>query len=87
MCGMGYESHGVEILQKSEQITIVHAECAKCQSAAILTVLSGALGVVTTIGMLTDMSKEDVDRFWNAHEITSDDVLKMHMLLERTNPH
>jgi hypothetical protein len=83
MCGLSYGSSSVEIIRKSENATIVHAECDDCRSAAILTVFAGLLGMVTTMGMLTDMTREDVERFWNAREITGDDVLRAHISLEK----
>lgn len=62
---------------------MVHAECRQCKSSTVLMVLSGLMGMVTTIGMLTDMSRDDIERFWNAGEITSDDVLYVHRALEQ----
>ncbi len=83
MCGRGYAPGSIEMLRKSERFTVVHAECPACRSSAILTILSGMLGVVTTMGMLSDMTRVDIERFWDAEEITADDVLAVHMFLEK----
>lgn len=86
MCGLGYEPDCIEVLRKGEHFTMVHAECPRCQSSAILTILSGMLGMVTTVGMLSDLSRSDIERFWDAREITADDVLNVHVFLERELP-
>lgn len=83
MCGLGYDDRSVEVLRKGESVTVVHAECTQCGSAAVLMMLAGMLGIVTTVGMLTDMAREDIERLWSAKEITFDDVLEMHTLLEQ----
>ncbi|MDO8558408.1 MAG: hypothetical protein Q7S09_04465 [bacterium] len=83
MCGLGYDSGCIEMLRKGERFTVVHAECSRCRSSAILTILSGMLGMVTTMGMLSDLARADIERFWNASEITSDDVLNVHVFLEK----
>lgn len=82
VCNLGYEDEAVEVLRRNERITVVHASCVRCGSAAILTVFSGVLGTVTTMGMLTDLAREDIERFWNAPTISVDDVLVAHTLLE-----
>jgi len=82
MCGMGYEPAYIGVLQQQGSVTVVHAECPRCQSAAILAVLAGMLGIVTTMGMLTDMTREDVERFKDAKVISSDDVLRLHAVFE-----
>lgn len=86
MCGFGYTPECIELLRKGERFTVVHAECPRCRSSAILTILSGMLGMVTTMGMLSDMARGDIERFWNAAEITSEDVLNVHVFLERQAP-
>ena len=83
-CGLGYDDRSVEVLRKGENVTVVHAECERCGSAAVLMMLAGMLGIITTVGMLTDMAREDIERLWNAGEITLDDVLEMHAVLEQT---
>jgi hypothetical protein len=45
-------------------------------------VLKNTAGFVTTIGMLTDMKKEDILKFRTMNPITSDDVLELHRILE-----
>jgi len=82
LCGYGYEDDAIEVLRRGAFTTILHAECSQCQSAAILAVISGMMGMVTTLGMLTDMSRSDITRFWTAGEITADDVLNAHVMLE-----
>lgn len=82
MCGVAYEPAYIGVLQQQGNVTVVHAECPRCQSAAILAIMAGMLGMVTTMGMLTDMTRDDVERFKTAETITTDDVLALHTALD-----
>lgn len=60
----------------------LYVECTKCKSSVVLGVMKHIPGLVTTVGMLTDMKREDIDRFRNLPPLTSDDVLEVHRHLE-----
>ncbi|MDX1608226.1 MAG: hypothetical protein R3251_03385 [Candidatus Spechtbacterales bacterium] len=40
------------------------------------------MGFITTIGMLTDMTKGDIEKFKDKKPISADDVLELHKSLE-----
>ena len=38
----------------------LYVECRKCGSSVVLGVMKNMPGIVTTVGMLTDMKKDDI---------------------------
>lgn len=82
VCSRKYAAQEAEVLRRSETMLVVHVECTDCGSTVLAAIVTGVMGIVTTIGMLTDLSRQDIDRFWNARVLTSDDVLKAHTYLE-----
>ncbi len=59
------------------------AECGKCKSSVILFVTGKVRGIVTTVGMLTDLTHEDLALLKLRAPLTADDVLEVHRHLER----
>lgn len=57
---------------------LVHVDCAYCVSSVILAVSAAGMGLITTVGMLTDLTKEDAIHFKNTAPVSADDVLEIH---------
>ncbi|MDP1620141.1 MAG: hypothetical protein Q8M12_04040, partial [bacterium] len=64
----------IVILSEKEQKTTMHITCAKCRSAAIVFLLNNQLGVMS-VGMATDLDKEEVASKFDGEAINSDEVL------------
>ena len=82
VCDKKFNSSGVLLLDKFEGMQTVYIECRKCYSSVVLGVARNIPGVVTTIGMLTDMTREDITRLGGMKPISADDVLAIHKCLE-----
>jgi len=82
ICDRKFSSRRALLLDKYEGMQTVYIECRKCGSSVVLGVARNIPGIVTTIGMLTDMTREDIERISNMKPITADDVLEMHKCLE-----
>ena len=75
-------ANAVSLKERGEMQTF-YVECEKCASSVVLGVVKNIPGVVTTIGMLTDMKYSDINRMKDARPLTWDDVLEMHAFLEQ----
>ena len=82
VCASPFQGRQTEILNRKEGLSQVYAQCGDCKSSIVIFVLRNAIGFVTTIGMLTDMTKKDILRFGKMEPLTSDDVLELHQILE-----
>jgi len=82
ICNKKFTPSAVSPIEEAESVQTLYVECQKCGSSVVLGVVKNIPGLVTTIGMLTDMKEEDIKRLRNLPALTSDDVLDMHRYLE-----
>lgn len=59
-----------------------YIDCGRCSSSVIVTVFFPLSGLVTTVGMLTDLSREDLKKIGKLSPLSADEVLDMHVYLE-----
>lgn len=95
VCSAAYTQEHAAIVQHTDSDTssspnasqgghiTFHVDCAQCASSVLVAIRSSNEGLVTTIGMPTDLTKKDVSRLRNASYITSDEVLDLHTYLEK----
>ena len=82
ICNKKFSSSDASCIEGEEDMRVLYVECKKCASSVVLGVVKNVPGLVTTVGMLTDMNKEDIERMRNLSPLTADDVLEMHAYLE-----
>lgn len=83
ICNKRFASSDASPLEGEEDMRILYVECKSCASSVVLGVVKNIPGLVTTVGMLTDMKREDIDRMRSLSPLTADDVLEMHAYLEQ----
>lgn len=81
LCNSAYNPLEAKILEEREDAHLVHVRCRQCQSAIVALIVAGGLGV-SSVGLVTDLSSDDVMRFKNDAPLTIDDVLELHQQLK-----
>ncbi len=76
-----YTTSSVGTNQSAE---LVFIRCQACQTAMV-TLLVSAGSMVSSIGLLTDLTVEDMDRLSNNQTISADEVMDWHNQLKSTN--
>ena len=61
---------------------LVHVSCGFCRSAIIAIIITNSVGI-NSIGLVTDMTADDVMKFGGNQPLTSDDVLEAYQFLHR----
>ena len=82
VCSAKFSSSKSSQIGEFEGVRTLYVECKKCSSSVVLGIVKNMPGVITTVGMLTDMKREDIERLDHMRPITADDVLEMHKYLE-----
>ena len=82
VCGEAFKPRNAHLLSRDPELSHVYTQCSECKSSSITFVLKSTMGFITTIGMLTDMTKSDIERFKGKKPISADDVLELHKSLE-----
>lgn len=70
------------VLEERADGNLIHVQCANCRSSMLALVMNSPLGV-TSIGLVTDLTSDDVLRFKDNLGLEADDVLAVHQLLYR----
>ena len=69
----------IRVLSEQESGHLLHIKCRKCQSNVLVLVTFGPQGVASA-GVLTDLTGDEVVKFSQGHEITTDEILELHQL-------
>lgn len=80
ICDSRYTLTEARILGTQGETRLMHVQCRKCRNAILSLVLVNNLGA-SSVGLLTDLSYDDVVRVNAAEMITVDDVMAVHETL------
>lgn len=80
ICNTHYNPLAAQILEEREDAHLIHVECRKCGSSIVALVLTAGIGI-SSVGLVTDLTGEEVLKFRRKESIRTDDVLNMHTAL------
>lgn len=79
LCQAKQEAMEVKILETTEMARLLHLRCQRCQAAILALVMLSPSGL-NSVGMITDLSAEEVLKFKETDGLEADDVLSFHEL-------
>lgn len=82
ICNTQYNSENASLLERNAEFMSFYIDCDSCLSSVIVAVFFPLSGLVTTVGMLTDFSRDDVKKLRKFNPITLDEVLDLHVYIE-----
>lgn len=77
ICNTHYNPLSAQILEEREDAHLIHVECRKCGSSIVALVLTGGLGI-SSVGLVTDLTGEEVLKFRRRESVRVDDVIDVH---------
>jgi hypothetical protein len=80
-CNFRYQPGNSIILGEDENRTVLHLSCKNCETAVLVFVSAGQVGIVS-LGMLTDLDAEEAKRVFMKEAISADQVIQMHETLK-----
>ncbi|NQV89856.1 hypothetical protein HQ487_00440 [Candidatus Uhrbacteria bacterium] len=81
VCDTRYNPMEARILEQEGETHLLHVQCRKCEHSILALVLVNRVGA-SSVGLLTDLSYEDVLRLKTARSVTIDDVMDVHSAFE-----
>jgi hypothetical protein len=84
LCNAHYNPREAKILEQKEGAHLIHVECRSCRSSIVAVVITGGIGV-SSVGLITDLTSQDVIRFKNEESVAENDVIAAYEVLSR--PH
>ncbi len=81
LCESSYNPQQARVLGEKEDSHLLHIQCGNCANAIIALVLISSAGV-SSVGLVTDLVFDEVNRFKQAAMVSTDDVIETHHLLQ-----
>ncbi len=75
VCKSVFDSVNVKALKSRGATSLLHVDCRECESSLLVTLIKSNTGVITNVGVLTDLYKNDFSKFRDLPVITIDEVL------------
>ena len=90
VCGHKYSPDQTQIIDSSETSSVlnrnllVHTDCDRCKSSVVFSIAIDGPEIFS-VGMVTDLTSQDTNKFKNANPISTDEVLATHEFLQTFN--
>jgi len=79
-CGTSLEGAKLVTISEAPVAIIAHAVCPKCQAESMVTITTAGTG---TTPIVTDLKADEIKKFLAAKNVSYDDLLNLHKLLEK----
>ncbi|MDP2692557.1 MAG: hypothetical protein Q8O88_02870 [bacterium] len=83
-CDRDYDAKRVVMLEEYDESSLVHVTCSGCNSSILHIMLVTQIGL-NTMGIITDLSAEEVIKLKHSPGITEDTLLGFHKYISNTN--
>jgi len=80
LCNVSFFPEEVTVIGGDNRTQLLHATCNQCSSSIVILLLLGDTGI-GSVGLVTDLTREDVVRFQRGEVIDADDVLGLYKVL------
>lgn len=84
LCGEKYGRDAASIIEERKNAFLIHVQCSKCKSSIVSSMTLGQLGT-SSMGLITDLTSQDVSKFRKMNPIDADEVLDVHHGLRSGN--
>lgn len=81
ICNKKYGQTKILVLEEDGNRTTLHLTCSNCKNSSLVFISSGKLGIVS-LGMLTDLTRDEVKSLFKSEAISFDQVIEIHEYLK-----
>lgn len=81
VCNTMYDLQQFKIIAERDQNVLTYITCASCGSAVLSMLTAGQQGL-QAVGLVTDLTLDEVATFEQGGAVVADDVIRLHDLLE-----
>ena len=82
LCESKYDSFRAKVIDSRGDSRLLHTQCSKC-GAYIISLISATPFGLSSIGIISDLSSDDVLKFKDQPKITCDDVIEFHQIIAK----
>lgn len=80
LCESSYNPLRAKVLEEREDAHLLHIQCSSCGSSVVALLFTSNSGP-TSIGLVTDLTSDEVLRFKDQARVSTDEVLTLHQFL------
>lgn len=84
VCETRYNSTEARLLGEQAETHFLHVQCRKCKHAVLALVVVNQVGA-SSVGLLTDLSYDDLVRMKTGQKVSVDDVIEVHQWFKSVN--
>jgi hypothetical protein len=84
VCDAKFNARQSRILEDTGDSHLIYLNCKKCLNSVVAVIRFDARGI-NSIGMVTDLTYDDVRKFKDGYEVEADDVLGVHEALNQSS--
>lgn len=81
LCNAKYEPEEASLIWESQTGYLFHVDCRRCGSSILAAVVTGKMGI-NSIGLVTDLTRQDVQKLREAKAVSADDLIATHQFLK-----
>ena len=81
ICNKKYGQTKILVLEEDANKTTFHVTCESCKISSLVFVSSGKMGIVS-LGMLTDLTREEARSLFKSEQVSVDNVIEVHEYLK-----
>jgi hypothetical protein len=81
LCGKKYQYGNTLLLEETEERTAFHLTCDSCKTAILVFLSAGRLGIAS-VGMITDLCREEAKKLFGQEAVTANQVIEVHEFLK-----
>jgi len=82
LCNNSFLPDQATVIEETHDSWLLHTNCNKCSSSIILMVLVSEIGV-SSFGLVTDLTKEDVVKYKKSEAINSNNLIDLYQSLHK----
>ncbi|MFH1781007.1 MAG: hypothetical protein ABH835_00085 [Patescibacteria group bacterium] len=80
ICEAKDSTFNVKIIEEKEDAQLTYIKCNKCQGKLMALIVANG-PIVSSIGLITDLNHEDIEKFRNREPLHEDDLIEIHQIL------
>lgn len=81
VCNSEFKQIEAKVVEENDDSHLVHICCKRCLTSVLAVITMNDLGA-TSLGLVTDLTVDDVQKFKHGEEVNFDEAIEMHKILE-----
>lgn len=81
LCSTHFSFSTAKVLEERDDAHLVHIQCQKCSSFIVALIMTNAMGV-STVGLITDLTSDDVSKFATSSRLSVNEVIEIYQALQ-----